>query len=185
MKKKFVKFSNLYIHYTLKMNEEKNSDIHLRPRFKIEIDEDYEALLNKFKTNLKEEGCKYLSKVVDGHIVINIPKDESHFWSPQLNIEIEKVENNKSLVKGLFGPKPQVWTFFMFVHFGVAVTFIGFLILWYVRWSLGENVVLPMAMTIFLPLFWILLYFLGRIGKDTGRKQIVELHDFLMKMLNA
>lgn len=167
------------------MKEEKNSDIHLRPRFKIELEENHEQLLKKFKSNLKKGDCKYCSKIVDGHIVIDVPEEESHFWSPQLNVEVEKIEENRSVVKGLVGPKPQVWTLFMFIHFGVALGFIGFLILWYVRWSFEKSTIFPMVMTIFFPLLWVLLYFLGRVGKDTGRKQIVELHDFLIKMLNT
>ncbi len=165
------------------IEEKKSSDIHLRPRFYIELDETQDELLSKFKANLKDGDCKYCSKIIDGHIVIDVPQEEDHFWSPQLNIEVEKIDNEKAVVKGLFGPKPQVWTFFMFIHFGVAVAFFGFLILWYVRWTLKESTTFPMIMTIALPVFWVILYVLGQIGKKTGHQQMDELHDFMMKTL--
>jgi Na+/melibiose symporter-like transporter len=165
------------------MNEKKNSDIHLRPRFKMEFNESNQNLLSKFKTNLEEKNCKYCSKIVDSHIIIDVPVEENHFWSPQLNIEIEKVDENKSIVKGLFGPKPQVWTLFMFFHFAVAVAFIGFLVMAYVQWSLKTDNSFALLMIVLLPILWIFMYFLGRIGKKTGHKQMDELHEFMMKTL--
>lgn len=166
------------------MSETKNSDIHLRPRFKLDFEESQQELIAKFRDNLKDPECKYCSKIVDGHIVIDVPVEDNHFWSPQLNIEIEKVEKKKSIVKGLFGPKPQVWTFFMFIHFAVAVGFIGFFILAYVKLSLGKPYLWPLIICISLPVIWGILYYLGHLGKKKGKIQMEELHSFMMKTLN-
>lgn len=165
------------------MNEQKNSDIHLRPRFKIDIAESQKKLLTKFKDDLNDDTCKYYSRIVDSHIIIDVPKEEDHFWSPQLNIEIEQINNQKSVVKGLFGPKPQVWTLFMFIHFAVAVTFIGFTIMTYVKWTIKQDYRFSLIMVIALPIFWFILYFFGRIGKRKGHKQMDELYTFMMKTL--
>ena len=118
------------------MLAKKNSDIHLRPRFKMNFNVADDFLIEKFRNNLKQETCEYCSKIVDNHIIIDVPKKENSFWSPQLNIEIEKTTENVTVVRGLFGPKPQVWTLFMFFHFAVAVAFIGFAVMAYVQWSL-------------------------------------------------
>lgn len=166
------------------MESKKNSDIHLRPRFKMDFDESQQCIISKFEDNLKDGDCKYCSKIVDGHIVIDVPVEENHFWSPQLNIEIEKVEDNKTIVKGMFGPKPQVWTMFMFFHFAVAVAFIGFTVMAYVQWSLNMENLFALIMVIGLPIIWIIMYFLGRIGKRTGHKQMDELNDFLIATLD-
>ena len=104
------------------MSEEVNSAVFLRPRFKIDFDESEEVLLKKFKDNLIDDDCKYCSKIVDNHIFIDTPSEEDHFWSPQLHLEIVKATVKSSFVKGLFGPKPQVWTLFMFLHFAVGIT---------------------------------------------------------------
>ena len=34
------------------MSEQRNSDIHLRPRFKMDFDESHEKIISKFKDNL-------------------------------------------------------------------------------------------------------------------------------------
>ncbi|MCF6168311.1 GTP-binding protein [Lutibacter sp.] len=166
------------------MNEHKNSDIYLRPRFKMNFNETQQSLISKFEDNLKDVNCKYCSKIIDGHIVIDIPLDENHFWSPQLNIEVEKIDKNKAIVKGLFGPKPQVWTLFMFFHFAVAVAFIGFSIMAYVKWTLKSDYTNALIVVIALPVLWIVMYFLGQLGKKKGHKQMDELYEFMMNTLN-
>lgn len=161
------------------MQEERSSEILLRPRFQIHLNEESAKVIEKFRDKFKSDSCKYKGKIVDGHIVIDIPMEENHFWSPQLHLEIEKENEKQSLLKGLFGPKPQVWTLFMFIHFGVAVLFIGFLIKLYVDWTLKADLTLSTIIIIALPILWFVLYFLGRIGKKTGNSQMQELHDFM------
>lgn len=167
------------------MKDYLNSDIHLRPRFKMYFNESQDVLISKFKKNLKSENCNFCGKIVDGHIVIDVPADENHFWSPQLNIEIENDNSEKTIVKGLFGPKPQLWTLFMFFHFAVAVAFIGFSIMAYVQWTLKEDNGKALIIVIGLPILWIVMYFLGRIGRRKGHKQMDELYGFMMKTLKG
>lgn len=152
----------------------------LKPRFKIEVEESEEDILNKFKNNLKGKECKYCGKIIDHHIVIDVPVKEEHFWSPQLHVEVEKNENKKTIVKGVLGPKPQVWTFFMFLHFAVFVAFMVFLVMFYTKWSLKQDYFFAMIMCIIMPIIWVVLYFVGQLGKKFGYNQMVELHDFLM-----
>ena len=166
------------------MSEEKNSDVFLRPRFKIDFEESEADLMEKFKSNLASGDCKYCSKIVDQHIVIDVPFEEDHFWSPQLNVEITPGETSESIVKGLFGPKPQVWTLFMFLHFAVGITFLIFLTLLYVKWTFEESLTFSLVMVILLPVIWVALYIFGRLGRKKGKPQMEELHDFMMKTLD-
>lgn len=162
---------------------EEINKILLKPRFKMEFDESEEEILEKFKANLKDDDCEYCSKISGNHIFLDVPKVDEHFWSPQLQVEVVKGEEGKTIVKGILGPKPKVWTFFMFIHFVVALAFIVFFVMFYVKWSLGKDYQLYKYMLIGLPIFWVLLYFFGQSGKKLGYKQMVELDDFLMKTL--
>lgn len=168
----------------MSIQEKRNSEIFLRPRFSIDLTENHKELLERITVYLKSDACKYSGRVVDNHVFIDIPLNKSHFWSPQLHFEVVKVDEKLSSLKGLFGPKAQVWTLFMFVHFVVATLFLGFGVFAYVRFRLGESLVLPIAMLVALPLIWLLLYFLGSIGKETGKGQMKELHDFLIAIIN-
>ncbi|WP_405608819.1 GTP-binding protein [Polaribacter sp. Asnod1-A03] len=164
--------------------EKQNSEVFLRPRFSIDLKENSQIILDRFSNEFKKEIKHYRGNIVDGHIFISVSKKDEHFWSPQLHLEIIENTQNTSTLKGLFGPKPQVWTLFMFVHFVIGVSFLGFAIMLYSNWSLEASIVFPVIMMIFLPLIWILLYFLGKIGKDTGKNQIKGLHEFMIGVIS-
>ena len=167
----------------MSVQEKRNSEIFLRPRFSIDLQENSEELQKRIEDYLSSEACKFKSKVSEDHFFIDVPDKKSHFWSPQLHFEIEKIDEKSSTIKGLFGPKPQVWTLFMFVHFVVATMFLGFGVMAYVRHRLDESLFFPVAMLIALPLIWVLLYVLGSLGKETGKNQMKELHDFLIDII--
>jgi len=165
------------------VSEQKNSEIFLRPRFKLKFKESKQKIIIKFQDNLNEKKCKYCSKIIDNHIIIDVSKEDDHFWSPQLNIEVLDDGDNNSIVKGLFGPKPQIWTLFMFIHFVMAFVFIGFAIMAYVKWTLKSDYTFALTMVILLPILWVLMYFLGSLGKKKGHSQMDELHQFMIKTL--
>jgi len=165
------------------VSTQKNNEFFLRPRFKMDFNESQQKIITKFKENLNQKSCKYCSKIVDGHIIIDVPERENHFWSPQLNIEVVEADKNKAIVKGLFGPKPQVWTLFMFIHFVMAFAFMAFAIMAYVQWNLKSEYSFVLTMLFVVPVLWFVMYFLGRLGKKKGHNQMDELHQFMMKTL--
>jgi hypothetical protein len=159
-----------------------DSDIVLRPRFKIELDKNNEEALKVFEA-AKNTQKNFIVSRVDDHVFIKIPKADQHFWSPQLHLEIMKVDEHSSRVFGLFGPNPTVWTMFMFFHFIVAGLFIGFGIWAYTNWTLKTDFAIQLFVAILMIVLWIVLYFGGRLGKATGRDQMVLLHNFMNSLL--
>ena len=71
----------------------------------------------------------------------------------------------------------------MFIHFAVAVTFIVFFVVAYVNWSLKQDFSLALAMCISMPIFWVVLYVLGQLGKKKGYQQMIELDNFVKKII--
>lgn len=161
-----------------------NQELFLRPRFTLTSEKTQERILDGFIKAKNNEEQAFRIKVVDTHVFIDVSKNKSHFWSPQLHIEVLPIDENSCNVKGLFGPKPQVWTFFMFLHFAVGISFLGFATLLYVNYTLDKSLLFPLLMVIILPAFWFLLYFIGRLGKDFGKKQMIELHNFLRSSIS-
>ncbi|MFY0630339.1 MAG: GTP-binding protein [Flavobacteriaceae bacterium] len=161
-----------------------NQEIFLRPRFVLPSEKSQNKIIENFLEAKNKAEQKFIIKIVDEHVFIDVSKKESHFWSPQLHLEILQKED-KAEVKGLFGPKPQVWTFFMFLHFIVGVGFLGTGVWLYVNYSLEKNLVIPTILLIMLPMLWVLLYFVGRLGRDFGKNQIKKQHQFMMKILEG
>ena len=166
------------------MDDNQLNKILLKPRFKIEKQEKADAIIEKFKNVFAQGGNNYSGKIVDHHIIIDVPKDDEHFWSPQLHIEVEDGENGGTQIKGLYGPKPQIWSLFMFIHFGVALAFMVFLVLAYSRWSLEQDYSFALMMCFIMPVLWFVLYFIGRLGRKKGAEQIHQIDAFLKTILD-
>ena len=164
------------------MDDKLYNQIFLKPRFELDFDMDAYDLLTKLKQGITNDS-DYKVKIVDHHVIIDIPTKDNHLWSPQLQLELVEKENDTTKIKGLFGPKPQLWTFFMFIHFAVATLFLVFAVIAYSNWSLQKDMFFSVAMLIVLPVIWIFLYLIGWVGKSTGQGQMDELKNFTKKLL--
>ena len=160
-----------------------SNDIVLRPRFKMEIPRYNESVLSDFE-NAKTTQKDFVITRVDDHVFIKFPKDKQTFWTPQLHLEINKIDDNSCRLHGLFGPNPTVWTLFMFLHFVIAGIFIAFAIWTYTNWSLKENYAVQISITLLMVLLWITLYFAGSIGKASSTTDMRLLNNFMHSVLN-
>ncbi|MCH9661907.1 MAG: GTP-binding protein, partial [Bacteroidetes bacterium] len=156
--------------------------ISLRPRFKMELNQSNEYLLKVFEKKGQEQSGFNILRV-DDHVFIKIPSEKQHFWSPQLDLEIIDNENNTATLHGLFGPKPVVWTLFMFLHFIVGTLFLGSAVWAYSNYSLDKPFALQLTGMLLLLIAWFVLYFAGRMGKHAGKKEMRSLHEFLLETL--
>lgn len=157
-------------------------DIVLRPRFKIELPQSNTDVIQLF-ADAKKTQSDFVISIIDAHIFLKLPKNKEHFWSPQLHLEINEVNHETAMLHGLFGPNPTVWTMFMFFHFIVAGLFIGFGVWAYTNWSLENEYAIQLGVMLLLVIIWIALYFAGRIGRDSSKDQMHELHDFMKAII--
>ena len=158
------------------------SDIVLRPRFKIELEKNNETILKAFEA-AKTMEPEFIITRLDDHVFIKFPKHKQHFWSPQLHLEINEVDKNTSLLHGLFGPNPTVWTMFIFFHFIVAGLFLAFGIWAYTNWSLKNSYAIQVSLMLLMVIIWIVLYFAGSIGKASSKNEMYSLNNFMNKIL--
>lgn len=160
------------------------NEIVLRPRFKKELKHGHETILKAFEDSKKT--CQIYKIVrVDDHVFIRLPKQNQHFWSPQLHLEINEIDSKTSMLLGLFGPNPTVWTMFMFLHFLVAGLFIAFGIWTYTNWTLNNPYGIQLGMVIMMIVAWFILYFAGRFGRNKGKEEMHELYNFMNTTLKT
>lgn len=160
------------------------NDIILRPRFKIEIPKNNETVLQMFQDSKKTQS-DFIVNRIDDHVFIKFPKQKQHFWSPQLHLEINISDKNTCSLRGLFGPNPTVWTFFMFLHFFVAGLFIAFSIWAYTNWALKVSYSMQVSFMLLMVIVWFVLYFTGSIGKASSKHEMLELRDFMDSVLKS
>ena len=159
-------------------------EIVLRPRFRMQLKNSSNWALEA----LEEAGRQtsdFVIHRIDDRVFIKIPREKQHFWSPQLDLQIWDSEDEEKVttLRGLFGPKPTVWTMFMFLHFVVAGLFIAFGIWAYSNASLEQPFILQITFLVIMAIAWFVLYFAGRMGKSAGRKEMIALYKFMQKAL--
>lgn len=120
-------------------NEIEISAIRSRPRFKIMAEISADEFAEKLKIHFKNHN-KNLGGYVNREVsVIRLRKDKEKYWAPQLQIRVEETEesNQRIIIRGLFGPRPSIWTLFMFSYgLGGAILLTTGLYGW-IEWALG------------------------------------------------
>jgi len=162
-------------------NKELN-DIILRPRFTFEIEQAHETALSAFEASKKTQEDFIINRV-SNHVFIKVTKAKQQYTSPQLHLEITAINEHKSIVNGIFGPNPTVWTFFMFLHFIVVGLFIAISIWTYTNWSLGRPFDLQIVFILVLLFTWLGLYFIGQSNKKKSIPEMLEQHHFMRDVL--
>ncbi|AUC79735.1 GTP-binding protein [Nonlabens sp. MB-3u-79] len=160
-----------------------DQEIVLRPRFQKSLSMTREVFMRLFDGHHSDK--HYIVSKVDAHVFIRIPESRSHFWSPELHLEVQEETDGLLLLKGLYGPKPAVWTMFMFLHFLISGFFIAALIWLYTLFTLKKAMELPLIVMILMVLIWVVLYISGRMGRKKGEDQMKELQQFLDSLLET
>lgn len=114
----------------------------MRPRFRRIAGVAPDEAFRRLRAAVAEEGCPFRARFAEnhGHAELRVARTARHFWSPTLGLEIRGDDRGTTVLHGLFGPHPAVWTFFMFVHFAAATgALIGLALAWS-QWTLGEPV---------------------------------------------
>jgi len=117
--------------------------------------------------------------VKHGYGNLSLPTVEQHYWSPQLSLTLEKTETGTE-IRGLYGPRPAVWTMFVFFYsfLGFAILIISIVGLTNLSLDKSANILwfVPALIIVFLT-----LYLVSYSGQKLGYKQIETLHEFIEK----
>lgn len=118
-------------------------------------------------------------------VVLDIVKEESDFFSPQLafRVELNEEDESQTIIAGLIGPRPAVWSLFMFVYFSVGT--VGFFASSYglSKYMLDEYSHAIWAFPIAI-LFMLTAYKAGKYGESLCEDQIEILKNFVRKAVN-
>ena len=109
---------------------------------------------------------------------LQIPDEDQHYWSPEFHVTVEKIKGNGSLVRGVIGPKPKVWTMFMFFYSAVIVLLFLGISMSVSQWVLGMDAPFLWSIPACAGL-WITLLIAAKFGQFKGHKQMERLWHFL------
>jgi hypothetical protein len=155
-------------------------EFRIRPRFETTSNKSVEEISRKMKTLLDSGEAPCEGKVRLGYISLEPKENDRHFWSPHLSVTIETSEEDDSvsIIRGLYGPNPTVWTMFVFFYSIIGILIMIATIIGFANRSIGESCMILWLVPILIMVF-LSLYLTSYIGQKKGHDQVEELHHFL------
>lgn len=150
-----------------------------KPRFKIITESPKEDIENFVKKFLAEKREEFHCNINREMTIIWVNTTHNNYWKPYLSLRTE-TEDEKTVLRGIFGPSAAVWTFFMFLYFIFGVTFMVFISIWWVARQINSPD-FPYALTVsILALaFMAFTYLSTKIGQKLASKEIEKLKNLV------
>ena len=158
------------------MNEEISME-EIRPRFRLTSNLSIEEIGNKIKEALGRSQAECIGQVIHGHATIKMPVKDQHYWSPQLNMTLEKTSEG-TRIRGLYGPRPEVWTMFVLFYTIIGLATLAVLVFGMSYMMLGQSFWVIWLVPVFLIIF-LTLFLVANRGKSMGKDQIHVIHHFV------
>jgi len=153
----------------------------LRPRYTYNSKDPKSVILKQIGDKLKGNTFSLEGQVIQEHAFIRIPEKDQEYWSPELHIWVRE-EENETVVYGIMGPKPKIWTMFMFFYTAV-------LTLWFFGSSYG---IIQLWLGMDAPFLWsipagliglVLVYGIAQYGQHKSRAQMEKLKLFMDEVM--
>ena len=110
----------------------------IRPTFSISLTPDADTAMAILRERLKGAAYAECSRSKGRCADFFVDEAERRLWSPCLSVQVEPAEGG-SLLRGRFGPHPELWTLFMFLYAGVGFLAVMGLMLGFVQWQSGMD----------------------------------------------
>lgn len=160
-----------------------NKEIKLRYKFDKVISNPIEVIVAKCEKLKSKVEPDYKIKITEQYIRFSIGMLRREKYSPNLKITLEKMEDGNTYIKGIYGPDPVLWFFFIFLHVVVGVVFLIFTAIIYSKWHLNLPFEFDLTVIFSLTIIWFLLYFIARLNRSKGLSQMQELEKLFQKVI--
>lgn len=162
----------------MKTEESTLDKMRSRPRFKMYTSLTPEEYARNLRIFLEQNREEFNGNINRETATITVITETDDYWKPNLALRTE-LEEGKTAVRGVFGPSPAVWTFFMFLYFLFGIMWMVIITFWFVgkQLKLDEyNWALPVS---FIMLVLIALtYLAARWGQNRAKDQMKKLRKF-------
>lgn len=153
-------------------------EIAIRPKFSIPSKLSFNEIVEKVKLALDDTNAPVKGTVLESHIILKIPLAKQHYWSPQLDLNIEETRNG-SLIKGRFGPRPSVWLMFIFFYSILAFISLMIMIMGFAQMNLGMSAHILWGLHI-TGVTFLFVFFTAKVGQKLGQAEMIRLKEFLL-----
>jgi len=110
----------------------------IRPTFFIPLAPDADEAMNTLRERLEGSDYEECTRSKGRCADFFVREEERRAWSPCLSVQVEPLGTG-SLLRGRFGPHPELWTLFMFLYTAVGFLSVMGLMLGFVQWQSGMS----------------------------------------------
>ncbi len=166
----------------MKQEQSTIDKIRSRPRFKMFTHLNPEEYAENLKIYLKDHQEEFFGNVNREIATISVKTSIDEYWKPQLSLRTEKDEDGQTVIRGIFGPSPSLWTFFMFLYFLWSIAWMVFITLWFVGKQIKtDEYTWCLAASFGCLLLLIATYAASRYGQYKAKKEMAQLRRFAME----
>lgn len=149
---------------------------HVRPRYRRISDKTQSQIIASIVNELRQDR-KVKGSTLENHAYLGIPEAEQKYWSPEMHVTVEALEEG-ALVRGVIGPRPKIWTMYMFFYSAVVVMFFLGAALGVSQWMLHMDAPWLWSMPICV-LLYLLVIAAAKYGQYKSLGQMKTILDFL------
>jgi hypothetical protein len=153
----------------------------LRPRINIISQLEKDEIIERIKKKVEDPNSQCKGWVKEDFALICAPENDRHIWTPQLNLQIDKIDEGTE-VRGVIGPSANVWTAFAF-----AFSILGFIAFVSLFWGLSRLSLNYSAEILWLvPITSILIlavYLIAKIGQQLSIIEVRRLKQFIESVI--
>jgi hypothetical protein len=106
----------------------------IRPTFSVRLRDDPNDAIQVMRGRIEDTDFQDCTRSKGRCAEFYVPEGERRLWSPYLSVQVEGLEGG-SLLRGRFGPHPEVWTLFMFLSSALGFLAVIGLMLGFVQWQ--------------------------------------------------
>lgn len=154
-----------------------------RPRFTLDLAIPPDEVTERVRAHIARSSGKVRGKLFRRTVMLTVSEDDTHFWSPHLDIQLDETESGGTRLAAMFSPHPSIWTAFV----GVQLMF-GILSIAAAMWVMSALLAGERAWTSLAVLGAMLFgggfaYGAAYVGQGIGSEQMYELRAFLTDAL--
>jgi hypothetical protein len=159
------------------------ADLKMRPRFTVDVACDAASVVRALRDRIADAEPPLEGYFNDAHCVLRVPAPRRLFFSPELDLTFERIDEPGPApggirVRGLFAPRPSIWTGFVFAYSALAVAGLAGALYGIVQLSLGHT---PWALLVPLGALALIgaVYGSTFIGQGLAATQMYEMRSYL------
>lgn len=160
----------------MRIRKQQLNTARIRPRYRRETEKTAGQVIASIVSGLRQSKT-IKGNTLENHAYLGIPEKEQKYWSPEMHVTVETLENG-ALVGGVIGPRPKIWTMYMFFYSAVIVMFFLGAALGISQWMLHMEAPWLWSMPICVILY-LLVIAAAKYGQYKSRAQMKNILDFL------